>query len=121
GWSFYLLDGRPAVYLAASTKPEHQFRIVTKSALPPGPVTVRYEFTPDQPGFFQGGAVHIFAGDKLLGEGRVERAIARPAGLGETFDIGFDAGTPVTTDYVGQGRFPGAINKVSVQLGEFTP
>lgn len=121
GWSFYLLDGRPAVYLAASTKPEHQFRIVTKSALPPGPVTVRYEFTPDQPGFFQGGAVRIFAGDKLLGEGRVERTIARPAGLGETFDIGFDAGTPVTTDYAGQGRFPGVINKVSVQLGDFTP
>lgn len=119
GWSLYLKDNVPVLHYAASTKPEDQFRIVADQTLPAGPVAVRYEFTPDKPGFHQGGSARLYAGERLLAEGRIERTIVRPAGLGETFDIGFDAGTPVSTEYEQQGRFTGKINKVEVKLGEF--
>lgn len=120
GWSFYLHEGRPTAYQAVSTKPEDQFRIQSVQSLPVGQVTLRFSFTPDRPGFHQGGVVSIFADEKLLASGPVDRTILRAAGLGETFDIGFDAGTPVTTDYAGEGHFAGDIDKVTVKLGAFS-
>ena len=119
GWSFYLKENRPVLHYAASTKPQDQFQIAADQPLRAGPVILTYEFAPDRPGFHQGGTVRILADGELIAEGPVARTIVRPAGLGETFDIGFDAGTPVSTEYQQQGHFAGEILKVEVQLGEF--
>lgn len=38
----------------------------------------------------------LYAGDKEIGKGRVEKSIPNRVTLDETLDIGFDTGTPVT-------------------------
>ena len=39
----------------------------------------------------------------------------RDAGQGETFDIGFDTGVPVTGDYPVGAQFPGTVSKVTIE------
>lgn len=116
GWSFYLKNNVPMVQVAASTKPEDQFHVAADKPLPKGEVTLRFEFAPDKPGLYQPGVVTIYANGKAIGSGAIGRTIARMAGLSETFDIGFDSGTPVTSDYQNQGRFEGDIKRVDVSL-----
>lgn len=61
--------------------------------------------------------MRIFIGDRLVGEGHIERTILTTAGLGETFDTGRDTGAPVTRDYENEGRFEGEIERIDVTLG----
>jgi len=119
GWAFYLKDGKPVAYEAFSQEPGEQYRIAATRALPPGKATVRYDFQSDGGGIGKGGMLHISVDGKEVASGRVEKTISIFAGLGETFDIGADTGTPVTDDYPGQGRFSGDIEKVSVHLEPF--
>ncbi len=80
---------------------------------------MRFDFQSDGGGIGKGGTVHISVNGKEVASGRVEKTISIFAGLGETFDIGSDTGTPVTEDYPGQGRFSGEIEKVAVHLEPF--
>ncbi|GAB3103729.1 hypothetical protein G8770_10965 [Aestuariicella hydrocarbonica] len=107
--------------LAASTKPQDQFRIEASESLAPGKVRLRYEFTPDGPGFMRGVKVAIFANVEPIAnsQGSVEKTIVTMAGLSEILDVGFDAGAPVTEDYPGQGPFPATIDRVDIKLGPF--
>ncbi len=119
GWSFYLKNGRPVAYESYSQHAEDQFRIAATEAVKPGPAVIRYDFDYDGGGLNKGGLVRISDDGKEVARGRVDRAITITAGLGETFDIGWDTGAPVTEDYAGQGRFPGDIAKVELHLGPF--
>ena len=116
GWSFYLKDGKPVAYGAFSQNTGEQYRIAAADPLPAGPATIRYDFDYDGGGLGKGGLVRISVDGKEVARGRVEKAITVPAGLGETFDIGWDTGAPVSEDYTAQGRFPGDIAKVEVHL-----
>jgi arylsulfatase len=116
GWSFYLDNGRPVAYEAVSQRPEHQFKVVADTALPAGAAQLRFDFDYDGGGPLRGGLMRISVNDKEVARGRIERTIIIPAGLGETFDIGFDTGAPVTDAYRDQGRFNGDIRKVQVEL-----
>jgi arylsulfatase len=117
GWSFYLKDGKPVAYEAFSQRPEDQFRIAAAEALPAGPAIIRYDLDYDGGGLDKGGTVRISIAGKEVARGRVERTITVSAGLGESFDIGWDTGVPVSEDYPAQGRFAGDIQKVDVHLG----
>jgi arylsulfatase len=119
GWAFYLKDGKPAAYEAYSQEPGEQYRIAATRALPAGKATVRYDFDSDGGGVGKGGLMRISVDGKEVARGRVEKTISIYAGLGETFDIGSDTGTPVSEDYPGQGRFAGEIEKVSIHLEPF--
>jgi arylsulfatase A-like enzyme len=118
GWSFYVRNGRPIALEAASQVPGDQFRVAAAEPIAPGPATVTYRFTSDG-GVFAGGDMAILVNGKTVAEGRIPRTIAITAGLGETLDIGRDTGAPVGDDY-GRGEFPGAIERVDVELGPFT-
>ena len=62
--------------------------------------------------------MRILVDGKQIANGRIERTISLRAGLGETFDIGYDTGAPVVEDYAKDGRFTGDISKLTVELGQ---
>ena len=77
--------------------------------LPPGPVTVRVEFTPT--GRFEGD-VALFYGDVLVGQGHVARTTRVTYGVAG-FSVGSQRGSAVSPAY--SGRFPftdGALGRV---------
>ena len=51
-----------------------------------------------------------------MGEGRVEKSIPNRVTLDETFDIGFDTGTPVTEGYEMPFKFTGRLHDVTITL-----
>ena len=52
----------------------------------------------------------------MVAEGRVERTMGFRISLDETFDVGSDAGEPVSEDYHVPFDFEGKLNKVVVEL-----
>jgi arylsulfatase A-like enzyme len=115
GWAFYLKDGVPVAYEAISQNPADRFRIAGK-VLSQGPATVTYSFERDPPPA-AGGTMHIWVNGAEVGQGHVDRTINLPSGLGETFDVGSDTGSPVSDEYPGAGAFAGDIESVTVHLG----
>jgi arylsulfatase A-like enzyme len=119
GWSFYLKDGRPAVAENLIGLPEDQFQLVAPAAVSADqPTTVRYVFNYDGGGAGKGGVVSIMVDGKEVASARIPATVVNPGGLGESFDIGLDRGVTVTDDYAGQGVFPGAIDKLTVNVGD---
>jgi hypothetical protein len=115
GWSFYLDEGRPVAFHAFSQRPEDQFRVM--AILGPAPLQVEFRFKYDGGGIGKGGTMSILENGKLIAEGRIERTISIPAGLGETMDTGRDTGVPVARDEHGQAPFQGVIKEISIQVG----
>jgi arylsulfatase A-like enzyme len=113
GWSFYVKEGKPKFaynYLG------NVMTISSAERLPPGRVTVGYDFAYDggKPG--SGGAGTISINGKKVGTGRIERTIPFLFGV-ETADVGMDIYTPVTPDYPkGNNKFTGKIDKVTIDL-----
>jgi arylsulfatase len=113
GWSLYVKDGKPKFaynYLGTVTA------VTSAERLPPGRVTVGYNFVYDggKPG--AGGTGTIIINGKKVATGRIERTIPIMFGV-ETADVGIDLYTPVTTDYKkGDNKFTGKINKVTIDL-----
>lgn len=117
GWGFYLKDGRPVALMAASQQAGDQSRVEAAQPLPPGKALLVYDFRYDG-GMNGGGEMVISANGREIGRGRIARTISKLPELTDTLDIGFDASTPVTDDYAGDGRFPGAISKVEIAVGK---
>lgn len=114
GWSFYLKDGRPVVTMAGSTQADRVFRVAGSERIPAGAATIRYDFTADKgPG--SGGVMRISVNDRAVATGRIEKPIVMPTEVTDTFDIGLDAGTPVTDDYSGNAEFKGDIRRLEVK------
>ena len=112
GLSFYLQEGRPVAYLAATQLPGDQSRIAAETAIPAGPAHVRFEYVPAT----SGDVMVISVNGKEVARGNIARRARSMAGLGETFDTGRDTNVPVTKDYVDGGEFTGTINKVEVNI-----
>lgn len=81
--------------------------------LPPGPNVIRVEFRYDGGGLGKGGMATLFANDRKVGEGRLDKT-ASSRFTGEGFDIGEDTGSPVSQDYSSPNRFIGTIKKVVI-------
>jgi len=118
GWSFYLDQGRPVAYHAFSLRPEDRFVVESDSALEQGLQEVEFRFEYDGGGIGKGGSISIFSNGTLLAQGRVERTISIPAGLGETMDTGRDTGVPVTRTAAAQSVFEGELHEVRVRTGK---
>lgn len=113
GWSFYLKDGHPTVTMAGSTQADRVFRVAGRDSIPAGAAVVRYDFAADKgPG--SGGVMRISVNDREVASGRIEQALVMPTEVTDTFDIGLDAGTPVTDDYAAHGEFKGEIRKLEI-------
>jgi arylsulfatase A-like enzyme len=113
GWSFYLKDGKPVAYAAASQLPGQQFRVAAPQALPAGTNKVRFDYAASQG---NRGVMTIFVNGLEVAHGDIAHAPTTPAGIGETFDIGRDSNVPVSDEYQNEGVFTGEIKRVQVDL-----
>jgi arylsulfatase len=92
------------------------YNIESDGELPTGDVVLKavYETDADKP--FAGAEVTLYANDKPIGKGRVERSIPNRVTLDETMDVGFDTGTPLVDDYELPFEFSGKLKSVTVEL-----
>lgn len=113
GFGLYVQDGK-LVY-AYNLAGVEQYS-VRSSSRPRGEVTLKAVYKTDADKPFAGATVTLFADDRKLGEGRVEKSIPNRVTLDETFDIGFDTGTPVAEGYEMPFRFTGRLNSVTIAV-----
>lgn len=116
GWSFFLRDGHVVAIQVQSTAPGDVYQVQTDDTVRAVPTKVRFSFERDGAEPLAGGNLCITLDTREPKCGRIPKTIMRPAGQGETMDIGKDTGTPVTRDYAGAGTFPGSIERVTVDL-----
>jgi arylsulfatase len=121
GFSLYVKDGR-LVYENNAFGQDHQ-KIVASQPLPPGRLTVAYEFIVEAPApsaalsvfaKVKAGVGHLYVGDRLVGEARFE--VFAAFHYGESFDIGLDRGSAVSKDYQGPFAFNGKVEEVRLSL-----
>jgi len=115
GWSFFVRDGIPVALMAASQLDGDQSRVAAKTRLPPGKAVLRYEFVSDG-GVNAGGEMRISVDGREVARGRIARTISKLPEMTDTFDIGFDADTPVSSEYQDGGNFNGSLPRVDVDL-----
>lgn len=116
GWGLYVLNGKPKyVYNVANLE---RYQIASEEKLTPGKHTIRYEFAYDGGGFGKGGTGTLMVDGKTVATGKVERTMGLRISLDETFDVGSDAGEPVSEEYHVPFDFEGKLGKVVVELKE---
>ncbi len=115
GYGLYLLNGKLVYHynLAGIAR----YNVVSKEKVPAGKHTLTADFKYDG-GLGKGGAIVLLVDGKAVAGGRIERTLPMRVSLDETFDVGEDAGTPVSEDYHMPFKFTGTLNKVVVTLGE---
>ena len=116
GWSFFVQDGTPVAVMAASQLEGDQSRVAASHRLPAGKSVLTYQFVSDG-GVNAGGEMRIGVNGKEIGRGRIARTISKLPEMTDTLDIGFDADTPVTGEYLNGGRFNGTLSRVDVSIG----
>ncbi len=113
GWTLYVQNGKPVYeynYLSVD-----RYKIVGNETLPPGPVTIKFEFTylGVMPG--KGGIGKLFVNGKEVGSGQIPKTIPGRYSADETFDTGLDSGSPVGS-YASPFHFNGAIKSVKIHV-----
>jgi arylsulfatase len=93
-----------------------RYVVPSGEAIPSGEVTLKAVYKTDADKPYAGATVSLFANDRKIGEGRVEKSIPNRVTLDETLDIGFDTGTPVTEGYTLPFRFTGRLQEVTIDL-----
>jgi hypothetical protein len=116
GWSLYLLDGK--LTYTYNWLGLQRYTIAAKHELPPGHVTVRFEFAYDGGGVGKGGAGTLFVNGKNVATGRIEHTQCCGFSADEGADVGVDEGTPVTEAYKVPFKFTGKIDQVTIELKE---
>jgi arylsulfatase A-like enzyme len=117
GWTLYAKDSRVA--FAYNLLGLQQFDTEATTAVPEGTHQIRAEFAYDGGGLAKGGDVRLYYDGEQVGEGRVEATQPFIFSADETTDVGYDAGTPVSTE-APTGKFTGTINWVQLDLGDDT-
>jgi len=116
GWSLYAKGGKPKYHY--NFYGVHRYEIEGTSQIPQGTHQVRMEFKYDGGGLAKGGTVTLYVDRKKAGEGRVEQTEPMVFSADETCDVGFQAGSPSSTDYGPRGnRFSGEVNWVEIDIG----
>jgi len=113
GWSLYAKDGKPKY--CYNFYGLQQYSVEGKDKLPAGTHQVRMEFAYDGGGIAKGGGVTLYVDGKAVGSGRVEQTEPLVFSADETCDIGFETGSPVTTDYKTR-KFTGDVNWVEIDV-----
>ncbi|WP_107668860.1 arylsulfatase [Cyanothece sp. BG0011] len=114
GYGLFIKDSKLVYsYNLADTA---NYDIVSTESIPTGKVKLKavYKTDADQP--FSGGNVTLYANNRKIGSGRVEKTLPNRLSLDETFDVGFDTGTPVTEAYETPFDFTGNLDQVTINL-----
>jgi arylsulfatase len=118
GYSLYVRDRKPVYEYNWFT--QSRYRIASPQALPVGEAAIRVEFLSDG-GVGKGGKVELYVNDKKVAEGRVDKTVPVHYSADETFDIGMDTGSPVSSDYKSPNEFTGTIKKITIDLKPIAP
>jgi arylsulfatase A-like enzyme len=113
GWSLYVKDNRPKfAYNFVGTVTT----VASDERLPPGPVTVAWDFAYDGGGRGKGGTGTLSVNGRKVATGRIERTTPLVFGI-ETSDVGMNLYTTVTDDYAkGDNAFTGTIKQVRIDV-----
>jgi arylsulfatase len=97
----------------------HEFPIDATEPIPQGRHQVRMEFDYDGGGLAKGGSVTLYYDGKEVGKGRVAATQPMVFSADETTDIGYESGTPVSSDYSTKtSKFTGKIHWVQLDVGK---
>jgi arylsulfatase A-like enzyme len=112
GWTFYMLDGKPAyTYNWVGLK---IYTVTSAQKIEPGKHTLKFDFKYDG-GRGAGGTGTIFLDGNQIATGRIENTNSNTFGIDESADVGIDENTPVFIGYHGKEKFTGKIYKVTVE------
>ncbi len=112
GWTFYMMDGKPAYtynwvglanYTVSSTK-----------KVTPGKHTITFDFVYEG-GRGGGGLGTINVDGTKAGEGKIAKTNINTFGIDESADVGTDENTPVHLAYSKKEKFTGKIKTVTVE------
>src|SRR5262249_41599415 len=118
GYALYIKGRRP-VY-EYNWFSQARYKVTSSQPLSEGPTTIRVEFVSDG-GVGRGGKIALYVNEKKVGEGRVDKTVPGRFSADETFDIGMDTGSPVSTDYKSPNAFTGKIKLVTFDLAPIEP
>lgn len=114
GFGLYVKDGKLVYhYNLAGVK---RYEVKSEQAIPTGEVMLKAVYKTDSNKPRSGAKVTLFANDREIGAGRIEESIAFRVTLDETFDVGFDTGTPVSEEYETPFQFNGGLESVVVEI-----
>jgi arylsulfatase A-like enzyme len=103
-----------------------EYHIASHDPIPPGRLTLRYQFEPTgkaDPAHGKGtpGRGQLYLGDKLIGEGNLPVTIPLLIGLGGGLSVGRNPGSPVSQLYQPPFGFTGTIFKVTIDVSGQKP
>jgi arylsulfatase len=114
GYGLFVKNGRLVYhYNLAGVE---RYSVTSSEPISAGEVTLKAVYVTDADKPFAAATVTLFANDKKIGEGRINKSIPNRVTLDETFDIGFDTGTPLTDNYKPPFRFSGKLHAVTIDL-----
>jgi arylsulfatase len=117
GWSLYAKEGKLKYHY--NFYGVNRYAIESTSQIPSGAHQVRMEFKYDGGGLAKGGGVTLYVDGNKVGEGRVDETEPFVFSADETCDVGYQAGSPSSTDYGAKGnQFSGEVNWVEIDIGE---
>ncbi|ACB53196.1 sulfatase [Crocosphaera subtropica ATCC 51142] len=114
GYGLYIKDGK-LVYSYNLADTAH-YDVVSTESIPTGKVKLKAVYKTDADEPFAGGNVTLYANNRKIGSGRVEKTLPNRLSIDETFDVGFDTGTPVTEAYETPFDFTGNLDQVTINL-----
>jgi arylsulfatase len=112
GWSFYMVDGKPAyTYNWVGLE---SYTVSSSRKVPAGKHTLTFDFAYE--GGRGGAGIGTIALDgEKLGEGRIANTNSNTFGIDESADVGTDENTPVTLAYAKRESFTGKISSVTIE------
>jgi len=114
GYGLFVKDGKLVYhYNLAGVE---RYEVESSTRLPAGKVVLKADYKTDAVQPYAGATVTLYANNKKIGQGRVEKSIPNRFTLDETLDIGFDTGTPVTESYEMPFAFTGKLDEVAIDL-----
>ncbi|MEO3475943.1 arylsulfatase [Roseomonas sp. CAU 1739] len=122
GWGLYLREGRPVFTM--NLLDIERVKWEAPQALPPGRHTIVFDFARDPQGqapFGHGGTGVLSVDGQEAARRTIPQTTPITFAWDETFDVGFDTGTPVDDrDYQVPFNFTGRIAKITFDVGEAT-
>jgi arylsulfatase len=112
GWTFYMMDGRPAyTYNWVGLE---SYTVSSPQKVGPGKHTITLDFAYDG-GRGAGGMATINIDGTKAAEGKILKTNSNTFGIDESADVGTDENTPVNLAYAKKERFSGKIKQVTVE------
>ncbi len=115
GFAFFVRDGKPTFqYNWVSLE---EYTITSTEPLPAGESTIRFDFAYDGGGMGKGGTGTLSINGRPVAEGRIEKTVPIYFSTDDTFDVGEDWGTALSSAYEPPFRFTGTLKDITITAG----